>query len=123
MEHSKPERSLDLTETCFSVGPREPREPAFSFDTISIDLYTPEFVAEASLSVPGTRLLHLADPSWSDWLARWEEGDRYINLNINAVEVDPEGSGGIPLAWESSLLRTHWQGRKANRSLFYSTTP
>jgi hypothetical protein len=106
-DHSRPTRYLDLTEISLSPGPRQLHEPAFSFDTHSIVLHPPEAIAEAFLSVPGTRLLHPAKSSWDAWKARWEEGERSIDLDINALEVDAEDGGGLSLAWENSSLHTH----------------
>jgi hypothetical protein len=85
-------------------APPELKEPAYSFESYRIPLYPPEEIAAAILSTPGMRLDGPA-PSWEDWKARWDEAGRYIELRINAMEVEAEG--GPVLAWESSPLHVH----------------
>jgi hypothetical protein len=100
-------RLLDLTEMSLSAGPLELREPAFSFEGHSLVLHPPAAISEAILAVPGSRLLQPAEPSWNAWKARWEQRERYIDLDINALEVEPGDCGGLSLAWENTALNTH----------------
>lgn len=101
------ERYLDLTELFFVSGPLTLPD---GFSSVEIDRgehYSPDAVAQAFLAVPGARLLHPAQPSWAQWRACWWSGQRTIEIDLAACEVDPQDSGGHPLLWGGSNLRTH----------------
>jgi hypothetical protein len=67
------------------------------------ELYPPEQVADAILSVPGMRSLEPNEPNWESWLARWEQGLRWMEISLNALENGDTRN----LAWESSDFRLH----------------
>lgn len=59
-------------------GPLSIEEPFYSFEVREIAEYPPASVAAAILGVPGARELHPPTPSWWEWEAAWEHGDRQI---------------------------------------------
>jgi hypothetical protein len=95
---------LDLCDFAFVIGPRELSEPAFSFDMDRTEVYTPEEIADAILAAPGFELVHSASPTWSDWKARWQDADRFIELDMLACPIDPDYRPGIAVAWGGSCL-------------------
>jgi hypothetical protein len=62
-------------------GPRNIEEPYYSFEVQEIAEYAPESIARAILSAPGARQLHPPVPSWWQWEAVWEQGDRQILMD------------------------------------------
>jgi hypothetical protein len=85
-------------------APPDLEEPAYSFASYEIPLYPPEIVAVAILAAPAMRVDRKAN-SWEDWVARWEEAGRYIEIRINVMEAEPDS--GPVLAWESSPIHVH----------------
>lgn len=83
-------------------APPELEEPAYSFESYRLPLYTPEEVAAAVLSAPGM-WIDRPSSTWQDWKARWEQAGHYIEVEINAMEAESEV--GTVLAWESSPIR------------------
>lgn len=59
--------------------------------------YLPEVVAEAILDVPGMRLKHPPEPTWWEWLARWDEGHRWIEVGFTLYEIEPPAWAGSSL--------------------------
>jgi hypothetical protein len=92
---------------CLVPGPLDLHEPAFSFAINESEDYSPQTIAEAILAVPGCRLMHPGVPEWSDWKASWNNGQFYIDLEFEVMEVDPEYCNGLPLIWSGSFLKVH----------------
>lgn len=65
----------------FGPGPLSFEEPFYSHMVIDIVEYLPEAIAQAVLAAPGARELSPVSPSWWEWEAVWEEGDRQILLD------------------------------------------
>jgi hypothetical protein len=101
------ERYLDLTELSFVAAPANLPERFSSVALNDSELYPPEVIAEAFLAVPGTGLLHPAEPGWDEWRARWQEGSRYIEVDMMACQVEPELCGGYSLLWGGSGIKMH----------------
>ncbi len=78
---------LDLTEFSLVWGPLDLPDNAYSFadDWVS-QIYAPDEVADAILSVPGVRLIHAAVPRWEDWAARWEGAGGHIDVDMTGVK-------------------------------------
>ena len=95
-----PFADLDLS---FVYGPRELKEPAFSFayDEEAI-LHSPDAFADAVLAVPHVSLIRDKAHSWNDWLARWQVDDRSIDIDLLATDVDP--ACGHSVVWGGSSL-------------------
>lgn len=87
-----------LTEISLVPGPRRLDEPAFSFAVSEMVHHSPEAIAVAILSYPGTRLLHPGEPKWVDWQARWERGDHHIDFDMTLMTEDE------PLMWGGSMF-------------------
>jgi hypothetical protein len=99
-------RIIDSSESWLLVpAPAELQEPVYSFEVKNPPIYAPEVIADAILSAPHMRLFRPAQTSWSDWIARWQRENRYIELGINVLEAESEN--GETLAWESSSVRIH----------------
>lgn len=101
------ERYLDLTELSFVAGPLILPDDFSSVDLRDGEVYSPEAIAQAFLAVPGCRLRQAPDPSWQQWCARWESGQRYIEVDLMACPVDPQEAAGHAHLWGGSSLRTH----------------
>lgn len=104
-DYSSTIRLIELSEVCFCGGPIDLPQPYSSIELNKTELYTPDQVAEAILSVDGVVLLHPAEPSWANWLARWEVDGRWIEICIGAFE--PDGVIGVvtELLWTDSELK------------------
>lgn len=53
--------------------------------TVALDDFTEydySVVADAILSVPGTRCIHPPTPGWDAWAARWESGRGFIEVDM-----------------------------------------
>lgn len=101
---------LDLTEFSLVWGPLRLPESAHSFaDDWESQIYTPDEIADAILSVPGTRLIHPATQGWECWSAEWREEGRHIDFDIMACEFDPDNAlrRGISLVWGDSKFEMH----------------
>jgi hypothetical protein len=83
-------------------GPRSFEEPFHSYCVNEIAEYAPESIADTLLSIPGIRVLHAAEPSWWEWEAVWEEGDRMILLGMTLFE-DSGYWGGTKLECDCTL--------------------
>jgi len=101
------DEALDLSELDFVFGPRELPERAFRFAVEQVEVYSPDEFAVAVLSAPGVHLAQSAVPTWSDWRARWEQGDRFIELDMLPCPIDPEYRPGVAVAWGGSRLRAN----------------
>ena len=66
---------------CLCPGPVSFEEPFYSFDVSEIAEYPPESIAKSTLGFPNARELHPASPSWWEWQAVWELGDRQILMD------------------------------------------
>lgn len=93
---------FDELDVSFVYGPRELKEPAFSFAVDYVVFHTPEAIADAVLAVPNTRLIHDASDGWWNWLARWQVADRYIEIGNSDCDVDP--ACGFSVLWGGSDL-------------------
>lgn len=87
---------VDLKDWSLSAGPLT-NPPASSLVLEDIVLYPPEIVADSILSFPGIRLKHPADPTWWDWVARWDECGRWIEVGFTLFDTDPPAWGGSVL--------------------------
>lgn len=87
---------VNLQDWSLSAGPLA-HPPASSLVLEDIVLYPPEIVADAILSYPGMRLKHPADPTWWDWVARWDERGRWIEVGFTLFDTDPPAWGGSGL--------------------------
>jgi hypothetical protein len=82
-------------------GPVEIDQPLYSFEVDDdIVLHLPEEVALALLAIPGMRRTNAAEPASGNWTARWEEGERYLDLDFTLMESN-EGE----FFWGGSNLR------------------
>ena len=64
-------------------GPLVPAtEPIHTVALNDITEYDYPVVADAILSVPGTRCIHPPKPQWDNWAARWEFGGGSIELDM-----------------------------------------
>jgi hypothetical protein len=57
-------------------------EPIHTVALHGVTEYDYPVVADAILAVPGTRCIHPPQPRWDDWVARWESGGRYIEVDM-----------------------------------------
>lgn len=93
-------RLIHLNDWDLSPGPLT-NPPKYSFDlNHSVD-YPPEVVADATLNFPGMRLVHEAEPTWWEWVARWERDQRWIEVGFSLSEP-PEPDEPC---WQGSGLR------------------
>lgn len=104
------DRLLELTDFSLVWGPLELPEPAYSFaDDWTPQVYTPNEIADAMLSVPGVRLKHPAIPGWERWAAEWAESGR--NIQFDMIDCDFEADNdmrpGISLTWGGSKFEMH----------------
>ena len=64
-------------------GPLAPTaEPIHTVSLHDTTAYDYPVVADALLSVFGTRCIHPPEPRWDDWVARWESDGRYIEVDM-----------------------------------------
>jgi hypothetical protein len=84
-------------------GPLFFEEPFYSFCVDEIAEYAPESIAAAILSLPGAKELHPPRPSWWEWEAAWEEGDRLIILDDNQLFEDTGFWAGVILKCDCRL--------------------
>ena len=95
---------IELSEgTLFVPAPPDMDEPAYGFELQEIPLYAPEVIAEAVLSAEGMKLVQGTSGEWVDWKARWELGERFIEISLNALPAVTAGDDPV-LSWESSLV-------------------
>jgi hypothetical protein len=91
---------MDVKGLALVPGPADIEQPLYSFQVYDeIVGHAPEGVAAALLSIPGMRRTNSAEPSSWDWKARWDIGDRYLELDFTLLEPDD----GV--AWGGSNLR------------------
>lgn len=90
---------LQEQDWAFIPGP-ETDPPGNSLELHEIVEYAPERIAEVFLSYPGMRLVHPPEPTWWEWKARWEEQDRFIELEMSLFETEP-------VTWGGSGIRAH----------------
>ena len=83
-------------------GPRRIRPPFDSTHLDEIEEYSPQLVADATLALPGARLIQPAHPDWCSWLARCSTDDGYIDLRMTLFDTDPIRWGGFRLAGRAS---------------------
>lgn len=100
------ERYLDLTELAFVAGPLVLPDGFSSVALHETEDYPPESIAGAILAVPGVALVHAATPSWDQWRACWNSGQRYIELDLLTCEMDPAVCS-YSLLWGGSSVKTH----------------
>jgi len=93
---------IDLRDWSLIPGPLA-SPPATSLALDSIVEYPPEAVAAAVLAFPGMHLTHPADPTWWDWVARWEQDGRWIDVEFTLFDVEPPAWGGSGLRGQCEL--------------------
>lgn len=93
-------------------------EPRSSLDLHELVEHTPAAIADSLLSFPGTRLLHPAERSWWDWKARWESGERYIEIDVTLFDNEEQHWGGSSLDANCSVedLLTLWRVLQSRHS-------
>jgi hypothetical protein len=96
-ERTRPE-TFDLGEWSIVPGPLSIRPPFDSSRLDVIEEYAPQVVAAAALAVPGTELIHLAEPDWWSWAARWSARDGHIDLAMTLFDTARRPWGGFKLA-------------------------
>lgn len=82
-----------LSGWAFSPGPEQMDEPTNSQFADEISEHSAKSIAASLLAFPGTELLYPVDPSWYQWKARWQDGDRFIGLDMTLFD-DEETWGG-----------------------------
>src|SRR5215208_6439805 len=87
---------IDLSHWSLIPGPLA-NPPADSLALTDIVEYDPAVVAETILEFPGMRLQHPAEPTWWEWVARWEEGERWVELDLTLFDIEPPAWGGSGL--------------------------
>ena len=87
---------MDLNGWSFVPGPLSD-PPRSSLDQYEMIEHPPETIADTILAYPGMRLVHPATPSWWEWKASWEDGNRRIDLNLTLFEIEPPAWGGSQL--------------------------
>jgi hypothetical protein len=93
---------IDLEDWLLIPGPlADPPPSSVAMDDITE--YPPEAVADAILAFPGVGLAHPADPTWWDWVARWEHGGRWIEVGFTLFDIDPPAWGGSGLRGQCEL--------------------
>src|SRR5688572_2106991 len=65
-----------------SPGPLAGDEPVHTVEAQDLTEYDYPEVAGAILAIPGTRCVRGATPKWDLWRAKWESGDRYIEVDM-----------------------------------------
>src|SRR5947209_11265269 len=90
---------INLKDWSLVPGPLADPPPS-SVHLQDIAAYPPRLVAEAFLAFPGMRVRHPAEPTWWNWIARWEQCERWIEVGFTLFEVEPP-------AWGGSDLRGH----------------
>jgi hypothetical protein len=76
-------------------GPVAPTdEPIHTVELHDLIEYDYPVVAEAILSVPGTRCTHPANPDWSHWRARWASGAAWIEVDMMPGDTHLMASDG-----------------------------
>ena len=103
-------RMLNLSELAFVAGPEDLPAPAFSFaDDWKTPIFTPDEFAAAVLSIDGARLIRDCDPDWDTWRVRWQCGDRFIEFEILACDLDPTNDDrpGLTDYWGGSPFTAH----------------
>ena len=75
-----------LSGWAFSPGPEEMDEPTDSQFADEISQHSAVDVAATILTFPGIELCHPADPSWYQWKAHWQDGDRIIELDMTLFD-------------------------------------
>ena len=61
--------------------------------------YDLEAVAAVILAIPGTQLVHEANPDWWEWRARWKFDDATIDIEMTILEpLEGRGWGGVGLS-------------------------
>lgn len=68
-------------------------EPTDSQIVCDISQHSAQSVAASLLAFPNTVMVHPADPSWYQWKAHWQNGNRFIDLNLTLFD-DEETWGG-----------------------------
>jgi hypothetical protein len=51
-------------------------------------LHAPDEVATALLTIHGMKPCNTAEPTSGNWSARWEEADRYLDLDFTTMEPE-----------------------------------
>lgn len=95
-------RMIQLIGWDLTPGPLKDPPPS-SVSLQHMEDYPPEIVADAILNFPGIRLLHPAEPSWWEWVARWERESRWIEVGFTLFETDPPYWGGSGLRGRCEL--------------------
>jgi hypothetical protein len=91
---------IDVKGLALVPGPSHIDQPLYSFQVYDeIVGHDPDEVAAALLAIPGMRRSNSAEPASWDWAARWEDGDRWLDLDFTLMEPDD----GV--VWGGSNLR------------------
>jgi hypothetical protein len=93
---------ISLTDWSLTPGPLSDPPPS-SVALRDIEQYPPEVVAEAILAFDGMRLKRPAEPTWWDWLARWDQGERWIEVGFTLFDIEPPAWGGSGLEGQCEL--------------------
>jgi hypothetical protein len=102
---------MDVRGLALVPGPAEIEQPLYSFEVQDeLVSHSPEAVAAVFLNVPGMKRSNDAAPDSGLWKARWEEGDRCIDLDFTVMEIKPG-----EVVWGGSNL----QGRCRFSDLLY----
>jgi hypothetical protein len=106
---------FEKTGWAFVPGPSNDSAPMNSCDLKELVEYAPEKIAATVLSYPGMRLLHINEPGWWDWKARWESADEFIELNMTLMGRSDQLWGGseIKARCHPSSLVAVWKHLKA----------
>src|SRR5579871_3570899 len=81
-------------------GPVIMNDPRSSVDLDNLVMYPPATVATSILAYPGTMLSLPAEPSWWEWRARWQNHERYIEIDMTLFEDEQQSWGGSELTAE-----------------------
>lgn len=54
------------------------------------------------LAVPGSELVHPAEPDWWSWVARWASNEEHIDLAMTLFDTAPRSWGGFTLGGRAS---------------------
>ena len=82
---------INLKDWSLVPGPLADPPPS-SVHLQDIAAYPPRLVAEAFLAFPGMRVRHPAEPTWWNWIARWEQCERWIEVGFTLFEVECLGA-------------------------------
>lgn len=93
---------IDLSRWFLVPGP-EFNPPTDSLGQYHIECYSPERIATRILSNRDFELKHDAKPTWWEWIARWEQNERWIEIGMTLFGIEPPAWGGSPLQGRCDL--------------------